>query len=67
MMKSLGDGIVVGPLLLGTAKPAHVLIPSVTSRGIVNAAAYASASLSLLEKTAGKPKNRVARLKTRRS
>ncbi|MDI1228458.1 MAG: NADP-dependent malic enzyme [bacterium] len=43
MMKTLSDGIAVGPLLLGTAKPAHILIPSVTSRGIVNAAAYASA------------------------
>ncbi len=44
LMKVLGDGIVVGPLLLGAAKPAHILIPSVTSRGIVNAAAYACAS-----------------------
>ena len=43
MMKTLSDGIAVGPLLLGTTKPAHILIPSVTSRGIVNAAAYASA------------------------
>ncbi len=44
LMKILGDGIVVGPLLLGAAKPAHVLIPSVTSRGIANAAAYACAA-----------------------
>ena len=44
LLKVLGDGIVVGPLLLGTPKPAHVLIPSVTSRGIANAAAYACAS-----------------------
>lgn len=42
MMRVMGDGIVVGPLLLGSSKPAHVLIPSVTSRGIVNAAAYAA-------------------------
>jgi len=42
MLKTLSDGIAVGPLLLGTKQPAHVLIPSVTSRGIVNAAAYAS-------------------------
>ncbi|MBU6474785.1 MAG: NADP-dependent malic enzyme [Alphaproteobacteria bacterium] len=43
LLKILGDGIVVGPLLLGAAKPAHVMIPSVTSRGIANAAAYACA------------------------
>jgi malate dehydrogenase (oxaloacetate-decarboxylating)(NADP+) len=41
MMKVLGDGIVVGPLLLGAKQSAHILIPTVTSRGIVNAAAYA--------------------------
>ncbi len=41
MLRTLGDGIAVGPLLLGAAKPAHVLIPSVTPRGIVNATAYA--------------------------
>ena len=44
IMRSIGDGITVGPLLLGTRKPAHILIPAVTSRGIVNAAAYACAS-----------------------
>ena len=41
VMRALGDGITVGPLLLGVKKPAHILIPAVTSRGIVNAAAYA--------------------------
>jgi len=33
MMKVLCDGITVGPLLLGSTRPAHILIPSVTSRG----------------------------------
>ncbi len=65
MMKVLGDGIVVGPLLLGAAKPAHILIPSVTSRGIVNAAAYASASLTAATKT--KSKAKVTKLKTKRA
>lgn len=50
MIKVLGDGIVVGPLLMGARKSAHVLIPSVTSRGIVNAAAYACADAAHLEK-----------------
>jgi malate dehydrogenase (oxaloacetate-decarboxylating)(NADP+) len=26
----------VGPTLIGTAKPVHILAPSVTARGIVN-------------------------------
>jgi malate dehydrogenase (oxaloacetate-decarboxylating)(NADP+) len=31
-----GDGITVGPILLGAALPAHVLTPSATVRRIVN-------------------------------
>jgi malate dehydrogenase (oxaloacetate-decarboxylating)(NADP+) len=50
MLKVLGDGIVVGPLLMGTRKPAHILIPSVTSRGIINAAAYACADIGFQKK-----------------
>jgi malate dehydrogenase (oxaloacetate-decarboxylating)(NADP+) len=30
------DALHVGPILLGTDKPAHILTPSVTSRGVVN-------------------------------
>lgn len=47
MLKALGDGITVGPLMLGARKPAHILIPSVTPRGIVNAAAFACVSAQL--------------------
>ena len=39
LMKSLGDGLSIGPILLGVGQPAHVLTPSVTVRGIVNMAA----------------------------
>jgi malate dehydrogenase (oxaloacetate-decarboxylating)(NADP+) len=35
-VKAMTDALHVGPILLGTAKPAHILTPSVTSRGIVN-------------------------------
>jgi len=31
-----GDGITVGPILLGAARPAHILTPSATVRRIVN-------------------------------
>jgi malate dehydrogenase (oxaloacetate-decarboxylating)(NADP+) len=31
-----GNGIAIGPILLGPAKPVHVLTPSATVRRIVN-------------------------------
>ncbi|TCD11792.1 NADP-dependent malic enzyme [Oricola cellulosilytica] len=40
-VKTMTDGLHVGPILLGTAKPAHILTPSVTSRGVVNMTALA--------------------------
>jgi malate dehydrogenase (oxaloacetate-decarboxylating)(NADP+) len=36
LLKTAADGLHVGPMLLGTALPAHVLTPSVTARGILN-------------------------------
>jgi len=39
--KVLADALPVGPILLGPAKPAHVLTPTVTARGIVNMTAVA--------------------------
>ena len=41
LVKSLGEGLSVGPILLGLAAPAHILTPSVTARGIVNMSAVA--------------------------
>jgi len=41
LLKQLGDGVSVGPMLLGLAKPAHILTSSVTVRGIVNMSALA--------------------------
>ncbi|MFN4143302.1 NADP-dependent malic enzyme [Aestuariivirga sp.] len=43
MMKVFGDALPVGPILLGTAMPAHILTGSVTSRGVVNMTAIAVA------------------------
>ena len=40
-IKAMTDALHVGPILLGTQKPAHILTPSVTSRGIVNMSALA--------------------------
>jgi malate dehydrogenase (oxaloacetate-decarboxylating)(NADP+) len=39
--KVLADALPVGPLLIGPARPAHILSPSVTARGIVNITAAA--------------------------
>jgi malate dehydrogenase (oxaloacetate-decarboxylating)(NADP+) len=36
-----GQGVTVGPILLGTAKPVHILNPAATSRRIVNMTAVA--------------------------
>ena len=40
-VKQMMDALHVGPILLGTDRPAHILTPSVTSRGIVNMTALA--------------------------
>jgi malate dehydrogenase (oxaloacetate-decarboxylating)(NADP+) len=39
-----GKGVTVGPILLGAAKPVHILSPSATVRRIVNMTALAAAS-----------------------
>ncbi len=41
LLKALGDGQPIGPILLGLNYPAHVLTPSVTVRGLVNMSAVA--------------------------
>ncbi|MDR7037229.1 malate dehydrogenase (oxaloacetate-decarboxylating)(NADP+) [Methylobacterium sp. BE186] len=48
--KVLSDALPVGPLLIGPSKPAHILTPSVTARGIVNITAAA-----VVEAQAGGP------------
>jgi malate dehydrogenase (oxaloacetate-decarboxylating)(NADP+) len=42
MIKVLADAIPVGPILIGPARPAHILTPSVTARGILNMTAVAA-------------------------
>jgi len=41
-LKVMTDALHVGPILLGMARPAHILTPSVTSRGIVNMTALSA-------------------------
>jgi len=42
MIKSLADALPVGPILIGPARPAHILTPSVTARGVLNMTAVAA-------------------------
>jgi malate dehydrogenase (oxaloacetate-decarboxylating)(NADP+) len=41
LLKAAADGLPIGPMLLGMTKPIHVVVPSVTARGIVNLSALA--------------------------
>ena len=43
LVKAIDEGLSVGPILIGTAKPAHILTNSVTARGVVNMTAVAVA------------------------
>ena len=42
-----GQGVTVGPLLLGAACSAHILTPSSTVRRVVNMTAVASAGIAI--------------------
>ncbi|MEM5370641.1 NADP-dependent malic enzyme [Paraburkholderia azotifigens] len=42
-----GEGVTVGPFLLGAAKPVHILTPAATVRRIINMTAVASANASV--------------------
>jgi malate dehydrogenase (oxaloacetate-decarboxylating)(NADP+) len=41
MIRAIADALPVGPMLMGAARPAHILTPSVTARGVVNMTALA--------------------------
>jgi malate dehydrogenase (oxaloacetate-decarboxylating)(NADP+) len=42
MVKVLTDAVPVGPILIGPSRPAHILTPSVTARGVLNMTAVAA-------------------------
>jgi len=42
MTRMLTDGVVIGPILMGVAKPAHILMPQSTVRRVVNMTAVAT-------------------------
>jgi malate dehydrogenase (oxaloacetate-decarboxylating)(NADP+) len=45
MLRSFTNGRLIGPFLNGLEKPAHILIPSVSGRGILNLTALMSADI----------------------
>jgi len=49
MVKMMADGLPVGPMLIGAAKPAHIMTPSATVRAIVNVSALAVVDAQMLE------------------
>ena len=53
LVKVFGDALPVGPILLGAARPAHILTGSVTSRGVVNMTAIAVAEAATLDRSVG--------------
>lgn len=46
-MKAVGRGVSIGPILLGTAQPVHILTRSASSRGTLNLSALAAADAAL--------------------
>ncbi|MBF0186918.1 MAG: NADP-dependent malic enzyme [Magnetococcales bacterium] len=51
LLTVMGDGLPVGPILLGAALPAHILVPAVNARGIVNIASLAVAQVQNWKKS----------------
>ncbi len=49
LLKIMGNGLRVGPVLLGAAQPAHIVTPSVTARGLFNLTALACVEAQLAE------------------
>ncbi|MBL6458798.1 NADP-dependent malic enzyme [Belnapia sp. T6] len=53
LVKAAADGLQLGPMLLGMKQPVHVLVASVTARGIVNMTALAVHQANGLRTEAG--------------
>jgi malate dehydrogenase (oxaloacetate-decarboxylating)(NADP+) len=42
LLRLLGEGLAIGPILLGTSRPAHIVSPSISVRGLINMSAIAA-------------------------
>jgi malate dehydrogenase (oxaloacetate-decarboxylating)(NADP+) len=45
LLRSMNDALLIGPVLSGTARPVHIVTPSVTAKGIFNMSALAVADV----------------------
>ncbi len=50
LKQTAGHGVTIGPILLGTAAPAHILTPSSTVRRVINMTALAVADVAAMVK-----------------
>jgi malate dehydrogenase (oxaloacetate-decarboxylating)(NADP+) len=50
--RQMTDGVAIGPILMGTSKPAHILTPASTVRRVVNMTALAAVEAQIREKMA---------------
>ncbi len=48
LLRYIGEGLSIGPILIGAAQPAHVLTPTVSVRGLINMTAVAVAEAQAL-------------------
>jgi len=55
LLKTVTDAVSIGPIVLGMAKPAHILTPSVTVRGVVNLTALAGVEAGIAGGKDGSP------------
>ena len=62
MLKVLGEGIPVGPILLGVNKPAHILTSATTARGILNMSAVA-----VVEAVHQQPESQTSKAKSKKA
>ena len=51
LLKMLGGGVHVGPILLGSKRPAHVVTSSVSVRGLINMSAVTSVHVQRAHET----------------
>jgi len=49
MVKTFSGGVSIGPILLGAARPAHIVTPSTSTRGIVNITALATVGSQIFD------------------
>lgn len=60
LIKVMGDGTTIGPILLGLNQPVHILTPSSTVRRIVNASALAVVDIQISQQEGVKQQGKKA-------